>query len=125
MTDKIRIVSTGAFANGAQVMFKGEPLPGVTHIEIGPLILDALVTATVTFEADVELDIEAEMVTTVDFEAETILFGDAKRPPAGNEALEIAFNPRRWTREHQNAWHQNIPDIQKAFEALREIATRG
>ena len=38
------------------------------------------------------------------------------------EELEIALNPRFWGLEHHEAWHKNIPDVQKAFEALKAIA---
>lgn len=33
---------------------------------------------------------------------------------------EEALNPRTWTREMLEAWHRNIPDIQKAFDALKQ-----
>jgi hypothetical protein len=33
-------------------------------------------------------------------------------------AADIRMNPRLWTREMSDAWHSNIPDLQKAFEAL-------
>lgn len=32
-----------------------------------------------------------------------------------------ALNPRVWTCEQNEAWHKNIPDIQKAFDALRKV----
>ncbi len=28
------------------------------------------------------------------------------------------MNPRLWTKEMSDAWHSNIPDLQKAFDAL-------
>ena len=31
------------------------------------------------------------------------------------------LNPRTWTIEMSRAWHTNIPDTQKAFDALRKI----
>lgn len=34
----------------------------------------------------------------------------------------IIMDPRSWTKEMQDAWHSNIPDIQKAFEALKKTA---
>lgn len=37
------------------------------------------------------------------------------------ERLQTALNPRLWTREHDAAWHKNIPDVHAAFEALRTI----
>jgi hypothetical protein len=36
--------------------------------------------------------------------------------------LEIALNPRRWTRAHHDAWHRHIPDVYKAFAALLDVA---
>jgi len=36
--------------------------------------------------------------------------------------LELALNPRRWDLELAEAWHKNIPDLQKAFDEIREIA---
>ena len=39
-------------------------------------------------------------------------------------ALELAINPRRWTREMDQAWHRNIPDLYAAFDALRAAAIR-
>jgi hypothetical protein len=36
--------------------------------------------------------------------------------------LEIALNPRRWTRAHHDAWHRHIPDVHKAFAALLDVA---
>lgn len=35
--------------------------------------------------------------------------------------LEILLNPRLWTEEMHRAWHQALPDIQAAFEALRKV----
>lgn len=35
--------------------------------------------------------------------------------------LNTLLNPRVWTKEMIYAWHSNIPDIMKAFEALRNI----
>jgi hypothetical protein len=35
--------------------------------------------------------------------------------------LEKAMNPRFWTQEQHAAWHQNIPDVQAAFDALRSL----
>ncbi len=37
------------------------------------------------------------------------------------ERTNILLNPRFWTKEMSDAWHQNIPDLMKAFEALRNI----
>ena len=31
------------------------------------------------------------------------------------------LNPRMWTQEMSHAWHINIPDVRKAFEALRDV----
>lgn len=33
--------------------------------------------------------------------------------------LDVLLDPRRWTREMNDAWHQAIPDLQAAFDALR------
>ena len=33
--------------------------------------------------------------------------------------LETLLNPREWNRAQDNAWHRNLPDVYKAFEALR------
>jgi len=40
----------------------------------------------------------------------------------GNELdrLNTLLNPRLWTREMSKAWHKNIPDVLRAFSALRE-----
>lgn len=32
--------------------------------------------------------------------------------------LEKAFNPRAWTPAMSKAWHENLPDTEKAFSAL-------
>lgn len=37
-----------------------------------------------------------------------------------NIDLQVKLNPRFWTKEMSDAWHSNIPDLLKAFEALRE-----
>jgi hypothetical protein len=37
-------------------------------------------------------------------------------------ALEEALTPRLWTHEMSEAWHRNIPDVHKAFEALLAVA---
>jgi len=37
------------------------------------------------------------------------------------DALLLALNPRLWTLEMQVAWHQNIPDVHKAFAAILEL----
>lgn len=36
--------------------------------------------------------------------------------------LERALNPREWDRELNDAWHRNIPDLQKAFDAIKDIS---
>jgi len=38
--------------------------------------------------------------------------------------LTSAFDPRMWTKDQSDAWHKNIPDFQKAFQALLEVSTR-
>lgn len=38
--------------------------------------------------------------------------------------LDAALAPRRWTQEMSDAWHLNLPDLNKAFEALRVAACR-
>lgn len=38
--------------------------------------------------------------------------------------LERALNPREWDRELNDAWHRNIPDLQKAFDAIKNIAIK-
>ena len=32
---------------------------------------------------------------------------------------DLRLHPRFWTTEMSEAWHKNIPDLLKAFEALR------
>lgn len=34
---------------------------------------------------------------------------------------EVLMNPRRWTREMNDAWHKNLPDVQRAFDALSAL----
>ncbi len=41
------------------------------------------------------------------------------------EALEIALTPRRWTAVMSRVWHQNLPNTDAAFMALREVALVG
>lgn len=41
------------------------------------------------------------------------------------EIINIICTPRRWTREMNDAWHQNIPDVDKAFKALLTTALKG
>jgi len=38
--------------------------------------------------------------------------------------LERALNPREWDKELNEAWHKNIPDLQKAFDAIKNIAIK-
>jgi hypothetical protein len=40
------------------------------------------------------------------------------------ETILEVLNPRCWTLEMSEAWNKNIPDVNAAFEALREIAIR-
>ena len=35
------------------------------------------------------------------------------------ERLTIALTPTIWTKEYHEAWHSNLPDTVKVFEALR------
>ncbi len=49
-------------------------------------------------------------------------FWNTRAADSINQALVDAFNPRTWTLEMHEAWHKNLPDMQKAFEALREAA---
>jgi len=35
--------------------------------------------------------------------------------------FEDLLNPRMWTKEMSDAWHNYIPDTQAAFDALREL----
>lgn len=37
-----------------------------------------------------------------------------------NRRLETLLNPRLWDEEMNKAWHENIPDIQAAFKALKK-----
>lgn len=37
--------------------------------------------------------------------------------------LHRCLNPDTWTDEHRAAWHGNIPDIEKAFKALRAVGS--
>lgn len=38
------------------------------------------------------------------------------------ERRNEALNPRTWSKEMHDAWHSNLPDTQKAFDAIRAIA---
>ena len=38
--------------------------------------------------------------------------------------LERALDPRRWDQELNDAWCRNIPDLQKAFDAIKDIAIK-
>ncbi len=38
-----------------------------------------------------------------------------------NEEYETLLNPRLWTKEMSDAWHSVLPDVNKAFENLREL----
>lgn len=38
--------------------------------------------------------------------------------------LERALNPREWDQELNDAWHKNIPDLQKAFDDIKDIAIK-
>jgi hypothetical protein len=40
------------------------------------------------------------------------------QPAAQPAADQRCMNPRLWTKEMSDAWHSNIPDLQKAFDAL-------
>ncbi len=50
------------------------------------------------------------------------LKGDAERYQKENAALHKALNPRFWSSAIDNAWHTNIPDTHKAFEAITNAA---
>ena len=41
-----------------------------------------------------------------------------------NHRLRAAFNPFRWSLKMSYAWHQNIPNVQAAFEALMDAALK-
>ena len=36
------------------------------------------------------------------------------------ERLNALLNPRLWDQDMHKAWHENIPDVQAAFNALKE-----
>ena len=36
--------------------------------------------------------------------------------------VDTLLNPRMWTKEMHDAWHSNLPNVQKAFEALKAVA---
>lgn len=39
-----------------------------------------------------------------------------------DHVIELISNPMLWDTELNDAWHKNIPDVKKAFQALRDIA---
>lgn len=39
---------------------------------------------------------------------------------AENLRLRMVLDPKIWSEEQKKAWHQGIPDVQKAFDNLRE-----
>lgn len=47
---------------------------------------------------------------------------EAERLAAENAALRRVFDVRRWDQRLHDAWHQAIPDVQKAFENLLSAA---
>jgi hypothetical protein len=44
-----------------------------------------------------------------------------ERAQPGHEYYDIRFHPSRWTQEMHDAWHQAIPDIDKAFAAIEKF----
>ena len=38
-----------------------------------------------------------------------------------NQRMQIALDPRRWTQAHHEAWSKNLPDVNAAFEALKNV----
>lgn len=38
------------------------------------------------------------------------------------DELEKALNPRKWDQELNDAWHRSLPDLQKAFDAIKNVA---
>ena len=40
------------------------------------------------------------------------------------QELDIALDPRRWSQVHHDAWHKHLPDMNKAFAVLRDVARR-
>lgn len=38
--------------------------------------------------------------------------------------LERALDPRRWDQELNDAWCRNLPDVQKAFDAIKDIVIK-
>lgn len=49
---------------------------------------------------------------------------NTRAPDPKVEGLLRALNPRLWTKEMDNAYHQGLPDIYKAFENLRNLALK-
>jgi hypothetical protein len=51
-----------------------------------------------------------------------------RAPVPPSASLEAALNPRLWTKEQSDAWHQHIsiymPDVQAGFDALRATVTK-
>jgi hypothetical protein len=46
------------------------------------------------------------------------------RQPLPDDDFDVVMNPRRWTRQMNDAWHKNIPDLQAAFDALKVLYRR-
>ena len=38
--------------------------------------------------------------------------------------LERALNPMKWDKMLNDTWHKNIPDLQKAFDAIKDIVIK-
>ena len=39
--------------------------------------------------------------------------------------LEMLLNPKMWGQDQMDAWHENMPDLQKAFDSLRNSINKG
>jgi hypothetical protein len=76
--------------------------------------------------ADIEAEIEAVADTNRLFLAPDedyrmfLSVGDVRALIVEVRRLRGCLNPRQWTTEQSHAWHRAIPDVQSAFEALRD-----
>lgn len=58
-------------------------------------------------------------------DCDDLLKGKTLIDTAELKRLQRLLNPRQWTQREHDAWHQNIPDLMAAFDALRGEPTEG
>jgi hypothetical protein len=54
-------------------------------------------------------------------ELEPLCWGTDTRDADGKYPPDVILDPRKWTNEINDAWHNSIPDVVAGFAALRAL----